>query len=93
MRSPSLTSIWLLLCVVFPVSIATQVILLPVLRIVGKIMNWVNKKPSPNAIYEQQQPINPKPIVATKCASERATVVAGVAHATPATTTTTNDSL
>jgi len=26
----------------------------PVLRIVGKIMNWVNKKPSPNAIYEQQ---------------------------------------
>jgi hypothetical protein len=48
----------------------------PVLRIVGKIMIWVNKKASPNAIYEQQQPINPKPIVATKCASERANVVA-----------------
>jgi hypothetical protein len=46
----------------------------PVLRIVGKIMIGVNKKASANAIYEQQQPINPKPIVATKCASERTRV-------------------
>jgi hypothetical protein len=70
----------------------------PVLRIVGKIMIWVNKKASPIEIYDQQQPINPKPIVATKRASERASertsshnAVAGVAHATPATAT--NDSL
>ncbi len=37
-------------------------------------MIGVNKKASANAIYEQQQPINPKPIVATKCASERTRV-------------------